>query len=133
MKNFLFETHQRMTRIVTLLLCMALLAVAGYYLYFPQNKELIIQIDGNEVYRQSVFENAVLLVQDGNVIRLESDQNIDLNTSSAINVIELENGTLRCAASNCADQQCVYSGEIDAVSNNDMLVCYEHKLIISIQ
>lgn len=133
MNQFLFEKHARATRIIALLLCILMVGFAGYKLYFPTKKEIVVTYNGEEVYRQSLFENVSLLIRDGAVSKLEADASVDLNTDAQINVFELNNGVLRCAASNCSDQQCVYSGEIEAVNANDMIVCYEHNLIVAVQ
>lgn len=124
----------RAGRIIALLACIGLLAAAGNKLYSPDRKTLTIYVNGNAVYTQPVGENVSLLVEDSTVRALAPGESVNLQDSAhQINVFELEGGFLRCAASNCEDQQCVYAGEINAAGDNDMIVCEPHQVIASVK
>lgn len=127
-------TNHKAGRIAVLLFCMLLVGLAGNKLYAPGEKTLTISVNGEAVYTQPISENGSIVVEDGVVRALAPGESVSLeDTAHDINVFELENGFLRCAASNCADQQCVYAGDINAASNNDMIVCEPHQLIVVVK
>ena len=98
-----------------------------------------IQVGGSEVLRFPLTEDAKYLVADGEVLAVEADVTLESlgeegkASKHDINLVLVENGTVRCVESNCENQVCVHTPAITGERYDTPIVCLPHELFLHVE
>lgn len=76
--------------------------------------------------------SAVVHASDGTVraFPLDEDGTFEIATDKGVNLVQIENGTVRVAEADCPNQDCVNQGAISQVGQQ--IVCLPHELWVEI-
>lgn len=97
------------------LLLVGVLLTAGIYLFSQTGESVCITIDGTVYGTYSLNEDREIPVeQDGSVI----------------NVVRIENGSVRMLQATCPDALCIRQGAISR--ERQTIVCLPHKLVVEV-
>lgn len=64
------------------------------------------------------------------VLPLNEDAQLTVESSRGTNVVEVANGSVRCVESDCGNQVCVGTGWVNA--SGQMIVCLPHQLTVQV-
>lgn len=113
-----------MFRVLTkadILLFLALLAIGAGTLWYGSNaiinytnKSIRITVE-NQVYGE---------------YSLSEDQTITIENNQHLNIVQINNGSVRMLKSNCKNQICVNDGAIDTVG--EQIVCLPNRVVVEI-
>ena len=98
--------------------------------------EAYVQVNGTEILRVSLNEDGKYIVADGAVLKIESDVTLESLGEEAsaskhdVNIIEIKEGSIFCAESNCDNQICVHTPAITGGSHDTPIVCLPHELFL---
>ncbi|RRD95136.1 NusG domain II-containing protein [Clostridiales bacterium COT073_COT-073] len=96
---------------------------------------LLLAVVGFYLARHSLSGSGdqVVIKQDGKIIAtysLNQEREIPLKTEWGQNTVVIRDGRVFMAAADCRDQYCVKHRPI--MTNNDMIICLPHKLVVEI-
>ena len=100
---------------------------------------VVIEADGEEILRAPLDVDARYMIKDGKA-ELLRDDTVTLSTILEtvptalhdVNIVEIRDGVVSCAESNCDNQICVHTAAITGAALDLPIVCLPHKLAISV-
>ncbi len=136
--------HQRKNRRVLLLLgglvLVSLLCVMLFYMRHKNSAaplEAVVQYEGAEILRVPLSEDAMYLLKDGTAEAVDMDATLgSLGTADPeanMNLLELKDGEVRMAESNCANQICVHTAPLGRAGYDFPITCLPHGLVITVE
>lgn len=98
--------------------------------------QVVAEAEGTEVLRVPLSENAAYIVQDGAVQKTDATVTLQSLGEEAdparhdVNLIVIEDGSVRCAEANCENQICVQTPALSADAGDTPIVCLPHGLFV---
>ena len=95
-----------------------------------------VTVDGKDVLRVPLTANGTYMVMDGTATDVEQGTTLESLGEDAspskhdVNLIVLEDGSIRCYASNCDNQVCVHTAAITGGTYDTPIVCLPHGMFI---
>ena len=95
-----------------------------------------VQVDGTEILRVPLSEDAKYIVADGEVRAIADDVTLEALGEEAsaskhdINIIRIRDGSIFCEESNCENRVCVHTAPITGEAYDTPIVCLPHGMFV---
>lgn len=141
------ESTEKRSRMRSLLfyglLVLLLLGSGGAFYAYQQGKApetaAVIRLGDRELLRAPLSRDARYLLEDGEITEVDMDYTMAANFSAEelseheVNVLEIQDGRIRCIEANCPDLTCVHIAPMGADTDGIPIACLPHGMVITIE
>ncbi len=137
---------KRKRDLILLLVLLLILAVSGIVLlrrHWQEDAEngymVTVQALDEVILEVPLSEDSRYLIENGSAEKADADLTLEKLGEEAspskneINILEIQDETVRVLESNCQNQVCVQTGSLTESSHDFPIVCLPHGLIITIE
>lgn len=101
--------------LIAAVLVIALIGYAAIKMTQKDGKQVVITVDGKEVYQTSIGK----------------DQTYEIPVKNGVNIMQIKDGKVTMKEANCKDQICADHKAIE--KSGETIVCLPHKVVIEIK
>lgn len=101
--------------LIAAILVIALLGYAAIKMTQKDGKEVVITVDGKEVYKTAISK----------------DQTYEIPVKNGVNIMQIKDGKVTMKEADCRDQICADHKAIE--KSGETIVCLPHKVVIEIK
>lgn len=100
---------------------------------------VVTEVGGERVLEVPLNKDARYLLKDGEISQVDASVTLEsmgedaLAIRHSLNLIVIENNTVRCQEANCQDQICVNIGTLTSTAYDTPIVCLPHQMVIYIE